>query len=220
MGWIPGQGTKIPHAWGNQAHVPQLPSLRATAKISRAATKAQGSQIKNQQKTSHSHPLSVQMKWKMADSASQMCWMEVTWLERARAELHLMPLGSPGCGSCSAVPAWNCGQQAGPGTGRQRGRRGRPALRGRAAGSGDLKGSTLCSLPAFLQAISASLPMCRVRTAVMITWETAGRALGRGPINCNYFKVLSTFNDWQEFGLCHQIFKYVFSLQLGTWVLG
>ena len=61
-GSIPGQGTKIPHARGNQVHVPQLPSLRATAKILRAATKAQGSQIKNQQKASHSHPPSVQMK--------------------------------------------------------------------------------------------------------------------------------------------------------------
>ena len=48
-------------------------------------------------------------------------------------------------------------------------------------------------------------------------WE---RVLGAelGQINCNYFKVLSTFNDWQGFGLCHQIFKYryVFFLQLGT----
>lgn len=162
------------------------------------------------------------MKWKTAGSASQMCWVEVTQLERARTELHLTPLGSPGWGSSSVVPAWNWGRQAGWAW-EGKGRRGRPVLRGRAADSGaDLKGSALCSLPAFLQAISVSLLTCQVRTAVMITWETAGRVLGRGQINCNYFKGLSTFNDWQEFGLCHQIFKYryVFFLQLGTWVLG
>ena len=148
-----------------------------------------------------------------------MCWVEVTWLERARTELHLIPLGSPGCGPYSAVPAWNR-PAGGPGT---------PSASG--AGCGERSrsvGSTGCSLPAYLQAVWVGLLMCQVSTSVMITWETAGREFWAesraelGQINCNYFKVLSTFNDWQGFGLCHQIFKYryVFFLQLGTWILG
>ena len=56
VGWIPGQGTKIPHVRGNQAHVAPLPSLHAATKTLHAATKAQHRQIKDQQKPTQPSP--------------------------------------------------------------------------------------------------------------------------------------------------------------------
>lgn len=92
-------------------------------------------------------------------------------------------------------------------------------LRGRAADSGaDLKEAHSAPLPAFLQAISVSLLTCPSEDGCDDYLRDRGREFwAEDKSIVTILKGFSTFNDWQEFGLCHQIFKYRYMFFLATW---